>query len=82
MLDKETEHLLEGEKLWLILMDGQENDPEGGLHLGVFIKLIEDDNIVLTSARDYSEYPHPAMRHKQDQIFMENLAERYGRTTR
>ena len=43
MLNEKMKHLFEGEKLWLILMDGQENDPEGGWHLRVFIQLIKDD---------------------------------------
>ena len=58
MLNKEMKHLFEGEKFRLILMDGQKNDPEGGLHLGMFIKLIEDDLGHLVPFQ-LDDHPHP-----------------------
>ena len=42
----------------LILMDGQKNDPEGGLHLGMFIELVKDDLGHLI-AFQFDDDPHP-----------------------
>src|SRR4030042_3487227 len=58
ILNKEMEHLFEREGFWLILMDGQENDPERGLHLGVFIKLVEDALRHLIPFQ-FDHHPHP-----------------------
>jgi len=49
---------LRREELWLILMDGKKNDPEGGLHLGVLMKLIED-NLGHLVASQFYHHPHP-----------------------
>src|SRR4030042_6459884 len=43
ILNEEMEHIFEGEKLWLILVEGQKNDPEGCLHLCMFITRVEED---------------------------------------
>jgi len=60
MLNKEMEHLFEREELWLILMDGKKNDPERGLHLGVLIKLIED-NLGHLVPSQFDHHPHPSL---------------------
>jgi hypothetical protein len=45
-------------------------------------KIIEDENLVLSSARDYTPFEHPQNKHREDQTYMEHLAQRLGRTTR
>src|SRR4030042_52307 len=63
ILNKEMEHFFEREELWLILVDGEENDPERSLHLGVFIELVGYDIFPLSFAIPLNDRPGTKLNH-------------------
>jgi hypothetical protein len=44
-------------------------------------KLVEDENLMLSSVRDYSKQEHPYTKLHQDEEFMESLAKEVGAKT-
>ena len=58
MLNEELEHLLQGEEFGLILMDGEKDHSKRGLHLGMFVELIQD-NIGNLVPPQLNHDPHP-----------------------
>jgi hypothetical protein len=55
------------------LVKGYWSDPKG--------KLYEDENILLSSVRDYSKSEHPYIQLHQDEEFMQKLAQDIGEKT-
>lgn len=45
-------------------------------------KMVEDDNILFSSVKEYSKSKHPMTEHMKDERFMEKLAKEVGRKTK
>ena len=45
-------------------------------------KMVQDDNIIFSSVKEYSKSEHPMTDHMKDERFMEKLAKEVGRKTR